>query len=426
MLGVLRFLILFALLGFAFAQSEAEAARAQRLKEPSIFDLIDADNIDSQRKKGVGQEISEILNGFNNEFAPTDEPNQPNIAPKIKPAQLSIKASNIPEQVYAGEIFSFHLLVDTKSDLSLSFALSLKDSDVKWLNQNSLEWSYIGAGQYSTTLYFQAPNEQVQTLSFDLSVYLNSEVFQKSSLSVFLPKIQRIFFDRSRYSHIVADELNVGMVRLRKFDEHRSIIMLELSGKNLDLKGFFIENPDIERQEIDTIQGNFSSQSAYYFAVINGVPKSFSFSYFNLKDKRLHIIEKGSLRLESDDVSTQLGLNPQESIFQTYKNIALFSLSAIFLLLAVFRRRLIYYIVAISLIFVSAYLYNPLNVAILMADSQVKILPIESSTIFYEQVGRVQKGVKIIDAVNDYYKIKFIKDGKSQVGWVRRENITKN
>lgn len=170
--------------------------------------------------------------------------------------------------------------------------------------------------------------------------------------------------------------------------------MIELKGSNVNLRNFHIDNPDIIRQDIDTVVGDFNKQSAYYFAVIKSGIKNFSFTYYNLKQNRIKIIEKMGLKLENDEVSTQVGLNPQEGYFEFYKNTIIFALAALFLVLSIWKKRLIYIVGLIFFIFLGAYVYNPLNIVVLKADTQVRILPISSSTAFYEQTGRVQKGVK--------------------------------
>lgn len=395
----------------------------------NIFDIIDSSpSSRGDKRQKIGQEITEVINGDSLKFSPTDELYIPEsqVYEKFKAKELKLKAAGIPEEVYVGQVFSMNITADTQSDMNFSFETSIDGSDINWLNQNGLKWTHIGNGIYSGTLFFQVNSASVKTIKIKLKVLSNDEIYQQKEISVFLPRIKEIDYDKNTYSHIVADDLVANSYRLKKFDESRSIVMIELRGKNINLRSFHIDNPNISRQDIDTINGTFNEQSAYYFAVIEGIAKNFTFSYFSLKENRIKTIEKSGLKLENDDVSTQVGINPQEGYFEFYKNMLIFALAGIFAFISIYKKKLIYVITCIFLILFGIYLYNPLNMAVLKADTNVMILPIASSTIFYKQDGRVQKGIKILNSTGDYYKIKFIKDGNPQVGWVRREDVTKN
>lgn len=395
----------------------------------NIFDIIDdSPSANGKQQSNIGQEITDVIKGGDLKFAPTDEINVPEeqLYEHIKAPELQLKASGMPESVYVGQVFSMKLTANTQSDLNLKFETSIENPNLSWLNQKGLKWTHIGNGLYSSTLYFQANSSNIKSFQLKLKVLANQEIFQQKSISIFLPQIKAVDFEKTRYSHIVADDLQANSFRLKKFDDEHNIIMIELKGSNVNLRNFHINNPDIKRQDIDTITGDFKEQSAYYFAIIKSGIKNFSFSYYNLKQNRIKIIERVGLKLENDEVSTQVGLNPQEGYFEIYKNITIFALAGLFLILSVWRKKLIYIIGLIFFVFLGAYAYNPLNIVVLKADTQVRILPISSSTPFYEQTGRVQKGVKILDSAKDYYKIKFNKDGVSQVGWVKRDDVTKN
>lgn len=394
-----------------------------------IFDIINqSPAIGAKHQTKIAQEITEVIKGGDLKFAPTDEVNVPDeqLYEKLKAPELKLKASGMPESVYVGQVFSIKLTADTQSDLNLKFETSIEGQNISWLNHKGLKWTHIGNGLYSSTLYFQVNSSSVKSFALKLKVLTNQEIFQQKTISVFLPQIKDVVFEHSRYSHIVADDLQASSFRLKKFDDEHNIIMIELKGSNINLRNFHIDNPDITRQDIDTVVGDFNEQSAYYFAVIKSGVKNFSFTYYNLKQNRIKTIERIGLKLENDEVSTQVGLNPQEGYFEIYKNITIFTLAGVFLVLSLWKKRLVFIVGLVFFIFLGAYVYNPLNIVVLKADTQVRILPISSSTAFYEQTGRVQKGVKILDSAGDYYKIKFNKDGVSQVGWVRRDDVTKN
>lgn len=64
-------------------------------------------------------------------------------------------------------------------------------------------------------------------------------------------------------------------------------MVVEIYGNNVDLSAFNIENKTILKQGVDTINGDFNSQSAYYFAVFKPNKKTLDFNYYNLKKLNL-------------------------------------------------------------------------------------------------------------------------------------------
>ena len=356
-------------------------------------------------------------------IVPTNEPDisvpDNQVYDKIKVKELLLKATNVPKNVVIGEIFSVEIVADTQNDFEFEFETQLDETNIKWLNKKNFQWVKSEDNKYVSTFYLEATSIDAKTLKVSLTLKRNGENYQSSSINIFLPKLKELRSDEN-YNHIVADNLEVKKFKTTKFDDINNIMVVEIYGKNVDLSAFNIENKTILKQGVDTINGDFNSQSAYYFAVFKPNKKSLDFNYYNLKKAKF---ENFSLpvSVEDDDVSTQIGLNPKQSEFSTYKDVTIYSCAVIFILLAIWRRRLSYFFVATIFIVLGIYTYNPFGKAVLKPDISVSILPTKNSTIFY--TSRKNENIEILDTKGDYSKILFA-DGK--IGWVKKDNLVKN
>lgn len=356
-------------------------------------------------------------------IVPTNEPDisvpDNQVYDKIKVKELLLKATNVPKNVVIGEIFSVEIVADTQNDFEFEFETQLDETNIKWLNKKNFQWVKSEDNKYVGTFYLEATSIDAKTLKVSLTLKRNGENYQSSSINIFLPKLKELRSDEN-YNHIVADNLEVKKFKTTKFDDINNIMVVEIYGNNVDLSAFNIENKTILKQGVDTINGDFNSQSAYYFAVFKPNKKSLDFNYYNLKKAKFESFSL-PVSVEDDDVSTQIGLNPKQSEFSTYKDITIYSCAVIFILLAIWRRRLSYFFVAAVFIALGIYTYNPFGKAVLKPDVSVTILPTKNSTVFY--TSRKNENVEILDTKGDYSKILFA-DGK--IGWVKKDNLVKN
>ncbi|OUT19224.1 SH3 domain-containing protein [Campylobacter concisus] len=356
-------------------------------------------------------------------IVPTNEPDisvpDNQVYDKIKVKELLLKATNVPKNVVIGEIFSIEIVADTQNDFEFEFETQLDETNIKWLNKKNFQWVKSEDNKYVGTFYLEATSIDAKTLKVSLTLKRNGENYQSSSINIFLPKLKELRSDEN-YNHIVADNLEVKKFKTTKFDDINNIMVVEIYGNNVDLSAFNIENKTILKQGVDTINGDFNSQSAYYFAVFKPNKKSLDFNYYNLKKAKFESFSL-PVSVEDDDVSTQIGLNPKQSEFSTYKDVTIYSCAVIFILLAIWRRRLSYFFVATIFIALGIYTYNPFGKAVLKPDISVSILPTKNSTIFY--TSRKNENVEILDTKGDYSKILFA-DGK--IGWVKKDNLVKN
>ena len=415
---------------------------AENTDEVSVFDMMDearedkfvnspTSNPKTQKppkeqdfsRKFVSPQPERITPEQMRNIVPTNEPDisvpDNQVYDKIKVKELLLKATNVPKNVVIGEIFSVEIVADTQNDFEFEFETQLDETNIKWLNKKNFQWVKSEDNKYVGTFYLEATSIDAKTLKVGLDLKRNGENYQSSSINIFLPKLKELRSDEN-YNHIVADNLEVKKFKTTKFDDINNIMVVEIYGNNVDLSAFNIENKTILKQGVDTINGDFNSQSAYYFAVFKPNKKSLDFNYYNLKKAKFESFSL-PVSVEDDDVSTQIGLNPKQSEFSTYKDVTIYSCAVIFLLLAIWRRRLSYFFVAAVFIALGIYTYNPFGKAVLKPDISVSILPTKNSTVFY--TSRKNENVEILDAKGDYSKILFA-DGK--IGWVKKDNLVKN
>ena len=374
-------------------------------------------------RKFVSPQPERITPELMRNIVPTNEPDisvpDNQVYDKIKVKELLLKATNVPKNVVIGEIFSVEIVADTQNDFEFEFETQLDETNIKWLNKKNFQWVKSEDNKYVGTFYLEATSIDAKTLKVSLDLKRNGENYQNSSINIFLPKLKELRSDEN-YNHIVADNLEVKKFKTTKFDDINNIMVVEIYGNNVDLSAFNIENKTILKQGVDTINGDFNSQSAYYFAVFKPNKKSLDFNYYNLKKAKFESFSL-PVSVEDDDVSTQIGLNPKQSEFSTYKDVIIYSCAVIFILLAIWRRRLSYFFVAAIFIALGIYTYNPFGKAVLRPDISVSILPTKNSTIFY--TSHKNENVEILDTKGDYSKILFA-DGK--IGWVKKDNLVKN
>lgn len=398
---------------------------ATDLKEPSMFDMMQRDSSDKfiNRQNKPNQKKTITQDDIKN-IRPTDEPDlnipESSLYETINKRDMILKVTDMPKSVVVGQIFKIEVSVNPQSEFDFEFISELNEKNIKWLNKNSIQWvKSQSSGIYTGIFYLEAKNATAKTTNLSVKAIRNTQEYQKTSLNIFLPKIKELK-SPSGYNNIVANLLEVKKFKTTKFDDLNNIMIVEISGKNVDLASFFINDRTILKQGVDTIVGDFGSQSAYYFAVFKPNKHALEFNYYNLEREKFESFSL-PVSVEDDEISTHVGLNPKQSDITTYKNITIYTLATIFFILGIFRRKISYFVVFAMFVALGVYSYNPFRKATLKSEISVRILPTENSTIFY--ISKYEEGVEILSYRKDYVKILF-NDGK--IGWVKKDDVVKN
>ena len=337
----------------------------------------------------------------------------------VKVTKLTLKAENAPKQVYLNQIFKIDFIAMLGQNIVVTPSMKLdKSESLKWLNAENLTW-ITGEDIVETTLWFEATNKDATLKDITLTLTRNGEFFQEATITPVVPKFLEVP-KKENYANIAADELKIKDYKTSKFDDHSNLLTLNLGVRNANLSSFSLNNPKILKQGVDSVRGNYTNQSGYYFAVFDNNITKFDFSYFNLQTKKMENFSVDA-RAQSEDLSTQIGLNPKESKFKIYKDIAIYSLAALLVVMFIASKNITPLIFAVLVLGVNFYFQKPEGKGVLNEKTAVKILPIANSTIFY--VTQKTENAEILDGNDEYYKI-LLDNGK--IGWIEKNDIRKN
>lgn len=332
--------------------------------------------------------------------------------------QLTIKITNIPKTVYENELFKIDFKADIGQDIFAEPNLEIITNDkIKWINKEKINW-IKGNGIFETPLYFEAlQGADLENITMRLT--RNGEVFAEANASIKLPAIKPLNA-KDNFSNIVADSFELKSYKTSKFDDNTNLMTLNLSVKNANLGSFHIDNKSIIKQGVDSAHGDFTNQNGFYFAVIDNKVKSLNFSYFNLKTKKFENFVL-NINVESEDLSTQTGLNPKESKFKVYKNIFIYALAAFLLVLFIASKNITPLIIAVIILISNFLLQKPYGNGTLSQNAVIRILPIGNSSVFY--VSKGSENVEILNATDKYFKI-LLKNGR--IGWVEKDKLKRD
>ncbi len=411
--------ILFFTLFFGLAFGEPNEISIDELKsiKPQTSSNTTAQNL---AKPAQNSEIS--LDELK-KIAPTDEQNlnikDDDLKDEIRITDLILTTSKVPQTAYVNQIYKLSLKADIQQDITVDLNLTLnKTPSLKWLNEKKYSWFQTRGGLFETTLFFEANDTQAKLNDINVIMTRNGEFFQKASKKAPNPKFTPVPA-KENYTHIVADELKVISHKTTDFDDKTNMMTIQLSVKNGDLSSFYIQNDQILRQNVSSINGPLENQRGFAFLIFDKNVTNVTFSYFNLQTQKFENFSL-NVKIEKDDLSTQTDINPQESSFKTYKIIVIFTFVGVLIVMFLTLRNLTPLIIALVIVGAYFYFQKQTSTGFIAQNTQVKILPIKNSTIFY--ISKERENVKIFDEKADFVKI-MLSDGK--IGWVKKESIEK-
>lgn len=411
--------ILFFTLFFGLAFGEPNEISIDELKsiKPQTSSNTTAQNL---AKPAQNSEIS--LDELK-KIAPTDEQNlnikDDDLKDEIRITDLILTTSKVPQTAYVNQIYKLSLKADIQQDITVDLNLTLnKTPSLKWLNEKKYSWFQTRGGLFETTLFFEANDTQAKLNDINVIMTRNGDFFQKASKKAPNPKFTPVP-TKENYTHIVADELKVISHKTTDFDDKTNMMTIQLSVKNGDLSSFYIQNDQILRQNVSSINGPLENQRGFAFLIFDKNVTNVTFSYFNLQTQKFENFSL-NVKIEKDDLSTQTDINPQESSFKTYKIIVIFTFVGVLIVMFLTSRNLTPLIIALVIVGAYFYFQKQTSTGFIAQNTQVKILPIKNSTIFY--ISKERENVKIFDEKADFVKI-MLSDGK--IGWVKKESIEK-
>ena len=407
-------------------------AKFAAAEEPSVFDDYAEDdgsvsfplpkslqkNLNKDiRKKPVAKTEEEIERSLGKRITP---PPSSSLTPKARAQSLFLSFYNVPKRVYVGEIFPVSLKsIAVFSDLkSLNFSL-VGGRDYKLLNPEAL-FEKIDENEYKITLYFKLTSPSAKIPSIKVTAVDNGGYRESSVISVKNLKVVPIRKSKD-FCGVLADSLKVLRYKTTRFDENSYMFVMKIEAKRANVEDFHLEW--VLRDKIESKEGDFLDSKFIYLAFIPETTQRFNFKYFNLKEGRFESFSY-PVKLEKEELSTQIELNPKASKFDIYKNIFLSVIAFIFLLLFFFKIKkskfaaIVYLMISLAIF---AYVIKdelPFSDVTLKKGAKVKILPTTNSTIFYTADKKIR--VKVLNRVGHYYKVVLPNE---EIGWVRDEDL---
>ena len=331
---------------------------------------------------------------------------------------IFLSLEEIPQKVYVGQVFPVKIkAIVAKNSVDSLSSVFTTSAGVDVINPQST-WQFAQDNTYYNTFYFKLNSKTATMPKLIFSILQNQEVIESETLALTPPSTVVQLKADPLFCNVIAKSLNINKYKTTSFDAKNVILVLEIESVGANIRDFAISG--IAKSGIDSFSDNGTSQKIYYYAILPNYQRNFEFTYFDLPTNKFNKINL-PITIENEEVSTQLGLNPKESIFEFYKTIAYGVFAFLFFLIFIRKRK--WYYITVSLIFLALFFLdkNPLNNVTLKSSSTVMILPTERSTVFFTSDKKMN--VEKLGERENYIKI-LLPDGK--IGWTDRENITKN
>lgn len=332
----------------------------------------------------------------------------------IDPVELVLTSQIKEKSIYIYQPFTLNLTANTDKVLDFDMNLTMRSTDITWLNPKPL-WKKKSAGIYETTIHLIASSAQSNIDALTLTLKRNGIFFQNKTIKPDLPKIKNIQL-RTDFANFVGENLEIKMVKSSKFNEYSNLTTIELTSKNGNLSLFQIPG-EFQKQGFDSLKGDYKNQTGIYFIISDNNKTNINFSYYDYTQnifKELNL----DIKVQDNDLSTQVPLNPKEGEFRLYKELSIYIAIILFLLLFIWKKSYYSFIIAVAFIAYAIYDNKPFSEAKLKANSKIRILPMPNSTIF--AIAAKEQNVKIITKNENFTKIILQNE---TIGWVENESI---
>lgn len=319
-----------------------------------------------------------------------------------------------PERIYENQTFTITLKAMVgRDDFDTIETHFFPSSSVQILNPNA-KWKWYSDVTFYATYHVKSNGPTVSLPRARVSLLQDGITVESEFLNETPIEVVTLNHD-SKSSHLIAKSLHVKRFKTSRFDDTRLIMVLEMEGVEANFQDFKLNG--FYKQGLDSLDGDYPNQKAFYFIVFDDHLAKIQFKYFNLQNNAFETIDLPVI-LDEDDLSTQIGLNPKESPFEFYKNIAIGIIILILITIFAIRRKVFYLILALVLGGYYLYTKSPFSMITIAKDTRLRIVPTEKSTIFYTTDRVLQ--VERLGSRENYIKI-LLPTG--EIGWIKDENV---
>ena len=327
-----------------------------------------------------------------------------------------LKYEKIQNYIYKDQIFRVDLsllafddnIIHIESNISNYYGIKVFD--------NSMQWIYKGddKDKFQAFLHLKVLSTNIKLPDINLTLIGYNNKYYKSIKGELVSSKILNWLDGS--SHIISPALKVVSYQSNVYDKKHNIVTLQLKAKNTNLEDLHIKNNEIIEQNITKISYEYPYTTVEYYAIIPSYIKTFKLNYLNTNKNKFDSI---SLKIIPDNKSNFLvqDISPDIKTYDKYKLIFLMVLIALSLFMAYYRKKVSYLIITLLLILALFKSFLIQNKATIKEGSRLRVLPLETSTIFY--INKIDREVIVLNRVGSYMKIQF----QDKVGWINEKYI---
>lgn len=328
--------------------------------------------------------------------------------------ELAINVDFSKNSVKVGEIFYIDVVINSNYKVNFTPVIELKKTlDMQQLTRNINYESQNGV--YKARIYLQANTANARLNGIEAKLYRNTELVGESELALTQIKIDNLDFNKN-YANLVASELKISNIKCTVYDNESIICGMDAKANNTNFNNFLLKSA--KSQSITNVGKDYENARCSIALIFPDNTKQFSFSYFDPVENKF-IDFSHNVVVESEEISTQIDLNPITKEINFYMQIGSLVLAVVCLAIVLIFKRF-FSLIAVAIIFIAFSFVSDANYskAVLKKEAIVRILPTHNSTIFYKN--QAEREVDVLAKQGGYSKIALDDDTS---GWVKDEDL---
>jgi hypothetical protein len=323
----------------------------------------------------------------------------------------------LPKKLFKGQVFTLTIkALSAKKDYeSLDYSFSNETGLTLLSDERERK---INAPYFYDTFYFQVTGDHVRVPDVQTSLIFNNN---SGSLEETLrgERINTVRLNPDQdFSQVLAENFKILEYKTTQYDNQHNIVVFSAEAKMANLNDFSLKAAS--KEGIDAYEQELPYSNFTYYAVVSKQLNELKFTYFNLGTRRFQDVVIPIIVI-NDRVSTQTDLAPTQNTHVFAKIIAAGLVSAIGIILFIYRRNKFYLLIIILPLFFIAKLSVPIKHVCVKEDSNIYLLPMKNGTIFEKVPFRFT--TESLGEAEDFTKIRM---QNNQIGWVQDENLCKD
>lgn len=328
---------------------------------------------------------------------------------------LFLQSDELADSIIKGSIFKLKIKI-------LPSINNLQDIEYEFLNGNGIkvltptpirvkESKYIYDTFYLVATQSDARIPDIIALPIDNK----NEEYKESKLSGKNIKTISLKPDKN-FANIIASDFSIQEYKTTSFDDKSNIVVFVATAKDCDIAALKLSGT-IKKQGIESINESYLDSKITYYAIIDKNIDNLELSYFNtLKNNFVNL--NIPIVVSDDSVVTQSDLKPLDQSKQKLKFITAIAIGILFLLIALYTKKIRYVFISILALLYLYYNDSPDKKVCLNEGSNIYLLPIEYGTVF-EKI--TSKGYLQKEGQRDgWIKIQL---ANQKIGWAKNEDI---